>query len=165
MSDARLRLNADKGKFYQESVKFLGKIVDKNGHCMNPATLEAITEMASPTNRHTLRSFLGHMSYIQKHVADLRTARAPLDGLLKKDVKFVWEDKHVKAFDNCKALAASATILAHYDDKLPNVLTTDVSRVGVGSCLSHRITDEKTGRSYLRSLFYASWSLKLCTNR
>ena len=112
LSDAGLRLNPDKCKFYQKNVKFLGKIVDKDGHRMDPANLEAITDMPAPTNRHTLRSFLGHMSYIQKHVADLRTARAPLDDLLKKDVKFVWEDKQVKAFDNCKALAASATIVS-----------------------------------------------------
>ena len=151
MSDAGLRLNADKCKISQESVKFLGKIVDKNGHRMDPAALEAITDMPAPTNRNTLHSFLGYMSYIQKHVADLRTARAQLDDLLKKDVKFIWEDKHVKAFDNCKALAASATILAHYDDKLPLVLTTDASPVGLGSCLSHRVTDEKTGKSFTRN--------------
>ena len=126
---------------------------------MDPAALQAIYDMPAPTNKHTLRSFLGHMSYIQKHVADLRTARAPLDDLLKKDVKFSWEDKHIKAFNNCKALAGSSTILAHYDETLPIVLTTDASPVGLGACLAHRVTD-KNGRSYLKPLSYASCSLK-----
>ena len=105
------------------------------------------------------------MSYIQKHVADLRTARAPLDALLKKDVKFEWKYVHARAFDKCKALASSSSILAHYDDSLPLVLTTDASPYGLGACLAHRITDPKTGRSYLKPLSYASCSLKPAETR
>ena len=84
---AGLKLNKDKCKFYQKEVKFLGKIIDKNGQRIDPAAVEAIVNMPAPTNKHTLRSFLGHMSYIGRHVADIRTARAPLDALLKKDTK------------------------------------------------------------------------------
>merc|ERR1711888_327262 len=100
-------------------------------HPMDPAIIQAIVDMPAPKDKHTLRSFLGHMSYIQKHVADLRTARAPLDALLKKDVKFEWKYVHARAFDKCKALASSSSILAHYDDSLPLVLTTDASPYGI----------------------------------
>ena len=165
LSDAGLRLNKDKCVFYQNHVKFLGKIIDKNGQRMDPAVIEAITHMPAPKDKHTLRSFLGHMSYIQKHVADLCTARAPLDALLKKDVKFEWKDVHARAFDKCKALASSSSILAHYDDSLPLVLTTDASPYGIGACLAHRVTDPKSGRSYLKPLSYASCSLKPAETR
>ena len=40
------------------------------------------------------------------------------------------------------------------------MLTTDASPVGLGACLAHRITDENSGRSYLKPLSYASCSLK-----
>ena len=74
------------------------------------------------------------MSYIGRHVPDIRIARAPLDALLKKDVKFVWDENHSKAFDMCKKLASNSATLAHFDEKLPLVLTTDASPVGLGAC-------------------------------
>ena len=158
MQEAGLKLNRAKCKLYQKEVKFLGKIIDKNGHRMDPESVKAITDMPHPTDKHTLRSFLGHMSYIGKHTPDLRTARATLDALLKKDIKFVWEESHQKAFNMCKELASKSVILAHFDEKLPLVLTTDASPVGIGSCLSHKVTEN--GKTYLKPLSYASRSLQ-----
>ena len=155
---AGLKLNKDKCKFYKTQVKFLGKIIDRNGQHMDPASVDAIVNMPAPTDKHTLRSFLGHMSYIGRHVPDIRIARAPLDALLKKDVKFVWDDTHAKAFSNCKKLASNSATLAHFDVNLPLVLTTDASPVGLGACLSHRVIEN--GKTYLKPLSYASCSLK-----
>ena len=98
------------------------------------------------------------MSYIGRHIPDVRLARAPLDALLKADAKFVWSDKEAKAFAMCKKLAGNSAMLAHFDPKLPLVLTTDASPVGLGACLSHRVTEN--GKSFLKPLSYASCSLK-----
>ena len=164
LSDAGLRLNRIKCALYQPEVKFLGKIIDKNGQRMDPAIIEAITKMPSPKDKQALRSFLGLMSYLQKHIADLRRARAPLDALMKKDVPFVWSEDKEAAFTKCKTLAANSSILAHYDT-LPLVLTTDASPVGLGACLSHRLTDVNTGKSFLKPISYASCSLKPAETR
>ena len=155
---AGVKLNKDKCKFYQTEVKFLGKIIDKDGKRMDPGSVEAIVNMPAPSDKHTLRSFLGHMSYIGRHVPDIRIARAPLDVLLKKDVTFVWEEKHSKAFDRCKKLASNSATLAHFDENLPLVLTTDASPVGIAACLAHRVTEN--GKTFLKPLSYASCSLK-----
>ena len=114
--------------------------------------------MPAPIDKHQVRSFLGQMSYIGRHVPDLRRARAPLDALLKVDAKFVWGDEQVKAFEMCKKLASNPATLAHYDPKLPLVLTTDASPVGLGACLSHRVVEN--GKTFLKPLSYASCSLK-----
>ena len=155
---AGLKLNKDKCKFYQTEVKFLGKIIDKNGKRLDPSSVDAIVNMPAPTDKQTLRSFLGHMSYISRHIPDIRIARAPLDALLKKDVKFVWEEAHSEAFHNCKKLASNPATLAHYDENLPLVLITDASPVGIAACLAHRVTEN--GKTYLKPLSYASCSLK-----
>ena len=154
---AGLKLNKDKCKFYESEVKFLGKVIDKDGIRLDPDAVSAIANMPAPTDAKTLRSFLGHMSYIGRHVPDLRTARAPLDALLKADAKFFWSDKEADAFEKCKKLASNPATLALYDPKLPIVLTTDASPAGVGACLSHRVT--VNGKAYLRPLSYASRSL------
>ena len=88
------------------------------------------------------------MSYVSRHIPDLRTARAPLDTLLKADVKFEWTAAQTEAFETCKKMASSAATLVHYDDKLPLVLTTDASPVGLGACLSHKVTED--GKTVLK---------------
>ena len=72
---AGLKANIKKCKFYQDEVKFLGKIVDHEGVRLDPATTEAILNMPVPDDKAKLRSFLGHMSYIGKHCPDMRPAR------------------------------------------------------------------------------------------
>ena len=156
---AGLKANIKKCKFYQDEVKFLGKIVDKEGVRLDPATTEAILKMPDPSDKGKLRSFLGHMSYIGKHVPDLRKARAPLDQLLKPEVPWLWTDEHQAAFKLCKKLAGNSAMLTHFDAKKPIVLTTDASPYGVGACLSHKVTQDN-GKVRLQPVAYASASLK-----
>ena len=154
-----LKANIKKCKFYEDEVKFLGKIVDSQGVRLDPATTEAIVNMPEPEDKSKLRSFLGHMSYIGKHCPDMRKARSSLDELLRPDEKFVWNHKHRKAFERCKNLAGNSARLTHFDASKPIVLTTDASPFGIGACLSHKVTDEK-GRVRLQPVAYASASLK-----
>ena len=156
---AGLKANVAKCKFYEDEVKFLGKIVDHQGIRLDTKTIEPIMKMVEPSEKSGLRSFLGHMSYIARHCPDMRKARSPLDELLKADVKWVWEEKHQQAFDTCKRLAGNAAKLVHYDPSKPLVLTTDASPFGVGACLSHKVIDAN-GRKKLLPIAYASASLK-----
>ena len=153
-----LKANLNKCSFYRDEVKFLGKIVDKRGVRLDPATTAAILHMPSPGDKSQLRSFLGHISYISKHIPDLRTARAPLDFLVKPDVKFVWDKIHEDSFIKCKSLAANSALLTHFDPSKEIVLTTDASPHGVGACLSHKVIVNNKTR--LLPIAYASSSLK-----
>ena len=61
---AGLKANLSECRFYQNEVKFLGKIDDRDGIRLDPATTDAILKMPAPDDKNKLRSFLGHMSYI-----------------------------------------------------------------------------------------------------
>ena len=50
LDSAGLKLNKEKCKFYQKEVKFLGKIIDKDGQRVDPDTVSAILKMPQPTN-------------------------------------------------------------------------------------------------------------------
>ena len=54
-----LKAKIDKCKFYQNEVKFLGKIVDHNGIRLDTTNTDAILNMPTPTDVSKLRSFLG----------------------------------------------------------------------------------------------------------
>ena len=158
LHEAGLKVNIDKCKFFQTEVKFLGKIISKKGIMLDPATTDAILQMPRPTNKGELRSFLGHISYISRHIPGVREVRNKLDQLLKADAQFVWEKEHDKAFIACKELAASPAMLAHFDASKPLVLTTDASSSGVGACLAHK--EVREGKVLLNPIAYASASLK-----
>ena len=49
-------------------------------------------------------------------------------------------------------MASSALTLAHYNDRLPLVLTTDASPVGLGACLFNKVLVDS--KMYLHSLYY-----------
>ena len=61
---AGLKANKEKCSYYQSEVKFLGKIISKDGVRLDSATTDAIANIPIPSDKQTLRNFLGHMSYI-----------------------------------------------------------------------------------------------------
>ena len=154
---AGLKLSRPKCLFYQPEVKYLGRIISKDGISMDPEKVSAITYMPSPSSRQTLQSFLGHMSFVARHVPGLSAVTAKLSELLKKDQPFKWTKEHDRAFQKCKELAGNMATLAHFDENKEIVVTTDASPIGLGAALSHRI---KVGnKSYLRPIAYASRTL------
>ena len=157
LEEAGMKLNPEKCKFYLPEVKYVGRIINKDGQKMDPSAVEAILQMPSPSSRQELQSFLGYLSYVRRHVPALSHITPTLSALLKKNVKFVWTNEHEKAFQKCKELAGNLATLAHFDEKLELVLTTDASPVGIGACLSHKVTEGN--KSYLKPIAYASRSL------
>ena len=152
-----LKVNPKKCQFYLPEVKYLGRIISKDGHKMDPGAMEAIVNMPVPKSRQELQSFLGYLSYVRRHIPDVSKVTPVLSELLKKDVKYVWLDKHEEAFKKCKQMAGNMATLIHYDPNKELVLTTDASPVGLGACLSHRVSEGKKTR--LRAIAYASRSL------
>ena len=53
LQSAGLKLNPKKCKLYQKEVKFLGKIIDKNGQRIDPSAVAAIVNMPQPTDKQT----------------------------------------------------------------------------------------------------------------
>ena len=157
LEDAGMKLNKEKCQFYLPNVKYLGRIISKDGQRMDPSAVDAILNMPAPTSRHELQSFLGYLSYVRRHVPDLSRVTPVLSALLKKNVNFIWLKEHEIAFQLCKKLAGNMATLTHFDEKKELVLTTDASPVGIGACLSHKFVEGK--KAYLKPIAYASRSL------
>ena len=157
LEEAGMKLNNSKCQFYLPSVKYLGRIISRDGQKMDPSAVDAILNMPAPTSKHELQSFLGYLSYVRRHVPDLSRVTPVLSALLKKNVNFIWNEEHETAFQQCKKLAGNMATLTHFDEKKEIVLTTDASPVGIGACLSHKFVEGN--KSYLKPIAYASRSL------
>ena len=78
---------------------------------------------------------MGLCNYYRKFIKDLSKLSKPLRGLLKKDVKFLWELKEQETFEELKKTLTEASVLLFSNFDKPFILCTDVSLKGLGAVL------------------------------
>ena len=131
-----VRMKRNKCHFMQESVEYLGHIVDSTGIRAIPEKVAAIAQAPALKNVVQLRSFLGLLNYYRKFLPNLARVVQPLNVLLQKDRKWVWFQDCELAMTEAKGLLTSANVLVHYDATLPLKLATDASPYGLGAVIS-----------------------------
>ena len=81
------------------------------------------------------------MQYYSKFVPNLSTVLRPLYERLKAGVEWSCDSSGDVAFNQCKRLLSSETVLTHYDGSKPLILATDASSYGVGAVSCHQMSD------------------------
>ena len=64
--------------------------------------------------------------------------RAPLNHVLKKDVKWNWTDECKKAFEKLKTVLTLNLALTHYNLNKQIYVTSDASNSGLGAVILHK---------------------------
>ena len=84
-----LKLKIDKCKFFQPQVKFLGRIVSKDGYRMDDSNVQAVKALADhiPKNVGEVRQLLGLLSFHRRYVQDFAKIARPLTDLLLDPTK------------------------------------------------------------------------------
>ena len=141
LSSSGLRLKKSKCSLMKESVQYLGHRIDAQGVHTTPDKIAAIQRAPTPRNVKQLRSFLGLVQYYGKFIANLSSLLHPLYHLLKANVKWSWDARCNKAFEEAKQKLMEAPILAHYDPSRPLKLAADASAYGIGAVISHCYED------------------------
>ncbi|XP_051782565.1 uncharacterized protein K02A2.6-like [Erpetoichthys calabaricus] len=149
-----LHLKQEKCLFFQESVEYLGHIIDVAGLHKSPEKVRAIVEAPAPQEVSQLRSFLGMLNYYGRFIPDLSTILKALNELLNKEKQWQWTSACESAFQEAKLLLVSQDVLTHYHPELPLRLACDASPYGVGAVLSHVMPDGKE-----KPIAYASRTL------
>jgi hypothetical protein len=88
-----------------------------------------------PTSVHQIRSLLGLAGYYRRFIPDLSKIAKPMTELLKKEVKYRWDDKCDKAFHTLRKLLTTAPVLAQPDNTQPFDVYCDASGTGLGCVL------------------------------
>ena len=79
--------------FWLKEVPFLGDTVSVEGIRVDPAKIEAVVSWKPPRNVTEVRSFLGLAGYYRRFVKGFSVIASSLTKLLRKGVKFEWDDK------------------------------------------------------------------------
>jgi hypothetical protein len=96
------KLNLTKCVFGVPSGLLLGFMVGHRGNKANPAKVDAIRNMAKPSNKKDVMKLIGKMAALGRFINKLGENGLPFFKLLKKVDKFVWDDEAQKAFEALK---------------------------------------------------------------
>ena len=135
LSEANLKIKVVKCKFFANSVKFLGYDITTAGMTMDKDRTESLKAMPYPQDKRQLQSFLGAVNYFRCFVRNFADLAEPLYSLLRKDVRFNWNERHNEAVDKLKHNLCNKPILKFPDFGKPFFVHSDASLVGIGACL------------------------------
>jgi hypothetical protein len=99
----RLYAKFSKCEFWLDTVKFLGRTISSNDISVDPSKVQEVLDWKPPTLVHQIRSFLGLASYYRRFIPNFSRIAKPMIELLKKGVKFSWNEKCEVAFHTLRA--------------------------------------------------------------
>jgi hypothetical protein len=102
---------------------------------VDPSKVQEVMDSKPPKSVHKIRSFLGLAGYYRRFVPDFSRIAKPMTELLKKGVKFVWDEKCENAFQTLKQYLTSAPVLAQPDNSKPYEVYCNASGTGLGCVL------------------------------
>jgi len=111
----KLRLKPQKCAFGVTSGKLFGFMVSKRGIEIDPKKVKSIISIPTLRNLKQLSSLQGKINSIRRFISQLEDKCRPFTHLLKKDVKFVWDEKYQKAFEDIKKYFLNPPIIVLMD--------------------------------------------------
>lgn len=113
-------------------------MISEDGITLSTRHTAAISNFPQPRNVKMIQQFLDLTSYFRKFVENFALKAKPLQNLLRKDTKFLFDDACMNAFVTLKKELISPTILALYNPTAETELHTDVCSQGLGAILMQR---------------------------
>ena len=106
-----------------------------DGIRVDPAKIEAVVSCKPPRNVTKVRSFLGLVCYYWRFLQGLSVIASSLTRLLRKGVKFEWDDKCQSSFERLKEILVEAPVLIKPTSGRDYTMYSDASRIGLGCVL------------------------------
>ncbi|WMV41671.1 hypothetical protein MTR67_035056 [Solanum verrucosum] len=162
-AEKELYAKLDKCEFWLDEVVFQGHVVSTEGVKVDPSKIQAVVEWRPPKSPTEVRSFLGLAGYYRRFVKGFSIIASPLTKLLKKEVKFIWDDKCQESFETLKSLLTQASILTLPIEGKKYVVYNDASHNGLGCVLMQegKVISYASQKLKLHELNYPTHDLEL----
>src|SRR5215469_16900416 len=135
LQDNKLYLKLEKCQFEQQSVEFLGTVIENGTITMDPGKVKAVKEWKTPTNKKGIQSFLGFCNFYRRFIKDYARIAKPLT-TLTGDIPFKWEQNQENAFKKLITALTTAPMLQLPTDQGKFRIETDASNYAIGGVLS-----------------------------
>ncbi|KAL5773860.1 hypothetical protein ACOSP7_011417 [Xanthoceras sorbifolium] len=110
-------------------------MISQEGISVDPAKVEAILQWERPTNVTKVRSFLRLASYYRRFVENFSRIAMPLTQLMRKNVKFIWNEDCEASFMELNQRLTTTPVLTVPDSNELYVVYTDASGTSLGGVL------------------------------
>ena len=118
MKRAGLKCKPSKCEILRDSIKYLGRMVDRHGVRSDPEAVEAVLKWKAPRTDTQLLSFLGFANYYREFIKGYADKVYPMQKLMRnKGKKFEWNDEAQVAFENIKQELCEAPVLGMPTEK------------------------------------------------
>jgi hypothetical protein len=135
LRDHHLYTKISKCEFWLDTMKFLGHTISSDGISIDPSKVQEVMDWKPPTSVHQICSFLDLAGYYRRFIPDFSRIAKPMTELLKKGVKFSWDQKCEDAFHTIRDHLTTAPVLAQLDVSKPFDIYCDASGTGLGCVL------------------------------
>jgi len=130
-----LVFNSAKCDIKKKTISFFGNIYTEEGIKPDPAKVNDIANMPSPTNKDELRRFLGMITYLNQFIPKFSDKSSLLRDLLKEDTPWLWEESHEKAYSKLKETLSEESKLNYFSTEKDVTLEVDASQRGLGTAI------------------------------
>ena len=155
MERAGLKCKPSKCEILRDSIKNLGRMVERHGVRPDPKAVEAVLTWKAPRTDTQLLSFLGFANYYREFIKGYADKVYPMQKLMRnKGEKFELNDEAQVAFENIKRELCEAPVLGMPTEKGMYVLDTDASVVAILGILHQE--QDWNGRTVLPPIAYGS---------
>ncbi|KAL7294456.1 hypothetical protein TKK_0012451 [Trichogramma kaykai] len=132
---ANTSIEPSKCQMLKKEAKVLGHIVGNGEIKPDPTKIEAMRDYPAPTNPKKVKQFLGLTGYYRRFIKGYATIARPLQKLLRKTEKFVWDEEQQKAFKDLVDRLCDYPVLKTPNFSKPFILTADASDYAIGAIL------------------------------
>ena len=122
-----LKLKPSKCDLFKLHIEYLGHLISGTGIYLLKQNVQAILNLAPPSNVTQVRHILGLASYYRKFTAMFSSIVSPITSLTKKNVPFVWTAVCQTALDTIKHAITNSPVLINPDPNKQYHLFTDAS--------------------------------------
>lgn len=155
LHESGLTINLLKCQFRVPTMLFFGHVFSEKGMSPDPRKVEALQNVAPPTNVTEVRSLLSSAAFCSRFIKDFAVITRPLRQLTCDGMKWQWMEGEQSSFERLKAALSTKTTLGYFDPEKPTSIFVDGSPVGLGAVLTQG--DESTKE--VTPLHYASCPL------
>lgn len=134
LKQGKLEINEEKSKYAQEKIKFLGRIISKEGIAPDPAVIQKLQTLRAPRTKKQIQRVLGILNWYRPFLRNLSENIVPITDLLLQK-KVVWTAQHQQIIDGIISSLNQLPYTCFPDTNQPYQLYTDASDKGIGAVL------------------------------
>jgi hypothetical protein len=141
LHNANLKISQSKCSFAKTEIKYLGHIISQTGITPAEDHTAALATFPTPTDKKSLKSLLGIITYFQSFIPNRAKLVKPLQKLVTPKAKFEWNTECEEAFKQIKSIMSSKPFLHYPDFTKEFVVMTDASTYSIAAGLFNRDSD------------------------